>query len=230
MIRIQQIEKLYGNNTVLKGVTLELLENKIYGLVGENGSGKTTLFECVKNLTKYKGHILLDNTIHIGYLPTSIYFYPNMKAREYIEFCMSARKVSIRENHITEINKIFELPLEQCAVNYSTGMKKKLAFMALLLQKNNFFLLDEPFNGLDLASCLIFKHILLSLINKQKNTILLSSHIISSLTDISDSIFHLSDGVIKKTYTSENFDIIEKEITHSTLNSKLACIDEILIQ
>ena len=102
--------------------------------------------------------------------------------------------------------------------------------MALLLQKNNFFLLDEPFNGLDLASCLIFKHILLSLKNKQKNTILLSSHIISSLTDISDSIFHLSDGVIKKTYTSENFDIIEKEITHSTLNSKLACIDEILIQ
>ncbi len=228
MIKVELKEKSYGNKVVLKDISFQLISNKIHGLIGENGAGKTTLFECLTNLTKYKGTISLNNDIRIGYLPTSLFFYSNMKGIEYIEFCQSARKIKTNKDLIFELNQVFDLPLEEYAVNYSTGMKKKLAFMALLTQKNNLLLLDEPFNGLDLSSCLILKRILLNLKEKHQSTILISSHIISSLTDISDQIFLLGDGTLKHIYEKADYHSIEEEIMNSTLNSKLQSINNII--
>jgi ABC-2 type transport system ATP-binding protein len=118
---------------------------------------------------------------------------------------------------------LFELPLDEYAAEYSTGMKKQLALTALLIQDNDILLLDEPFNGLDLASCLILKQLLFHLKAKNK-TILLSSHILSSLTDSCDSIFYLHQGKIQKTYQQADFDKIEREITDATVLQKINLI------
>lgn len=211
---------------MLSNISLDLFTGKIYGLVGENGSGKTTLFECIKNLLPYEGSVAIDKQEKIGYLPSSMYFYPAMKGIEYIEFCLSARKIKWTKNEIEEVNNLFELPLNEYAANYSTGMKKKLTLLALLLQKNNILLLDEPFNGLDLTSCIIIKHLLRHL-KEQNKLIFLSSHIISSLVDISDLIFHLHNGIIKKAYSKENFQYIEKEIMNDRINNKLDSISQL---
>lgn len=229
MIKVNCIEKYYGNKIVLKGVSFELKQGLIYGLVGENGAGKTTLFECLNNLTPYQGLMTLsDEHLQIGYLPTSLYFYPNMKGIEYLEFCQSARKLKPNKELVDSLNSILNLPLNDYAVSYSTGMKKKLALLALLTQRNDILLLDEPFNGLDLSSCLILKHLLAELVEKQNKTILLSSHIISSLTDISEQIFHLSDGIIKRIYGKNDFCEIEEEITQLILDDKIKIISKLL--
>jgi ABC-2 type transport system ATP-binding protein len=223
MIQVNNLYKSYGNKDVLSDISIELFPGQIQGLVGENGSGKTTMFECIRNLTKYKGSIIIAEAAKIGYLPSAPYFYPKMKGIEYLEFCLSARKMKINKMEITKVNELFELPLNEYAENYSTGMKKKLALIALLMQKNDILILDEPFNGLDLGSCILVKHLFLHLKEKSK-TIFLSSHIISSLTDISDRIFYLHNGMIKKIFFKEDFKAIEKEIMNSSIGRQLESV------
>ncbi|MDR1552439.1 MAG: AAA family ATPase, partial [Prevotellaceae bacterium] len=129
-----------------------------------------------------------------------------------------ARKQNIDLELINRYNQLFELPLNEYAANYSTGMKKKLALFALLLQNNTIYILDEPFNGLDLSSCLILKQLLIKL--KSKNcTVLLSSHILSSLTDICDKILHLDNHIIKKMYQKEEFATLENTMMEDIVKS-----------
>ncbi|OAV67004.1 Arginine transport ATP-binding protein ArtM [Bacteroidales bacterium Barb6XT] len=221
MIRIERLAKSYGSKKVLADISVELFPGSIYGLAGSNGSGKTTLFECLRKIEDCQGSITLEKQAKVGYLPSSVYFYPNMKGVEYLEFCLSARKIKIRRTDVEEVNRLFELPLNEYAADYSTGMKKKLAFMALLMQKNDLLLLDEPFNGLDLSAVLLFKHILLKMKENNK-TVFLSSHILSSLTEISDSIFYLQGGVIRKTYLKADFNCMEKEIANEFIGQGIS--------
>lgn len=110
-----------------------------------------------------------------------------------------------------EVNKMFQLPLHRYASEYSTGMKKKLALMALLLQDNDLYILDEPFNGVDLYGCIQLKKIIRSLKDKGK-TLLLSSHQITILRELCDSIDYLSRHTIVKRYTDEPVEEIERSI------------------
>ena len=106
---------------------------------------------------------------------------------------------------------IFDLPLNQYASTYSTGMKKKLAITAILLQQNNFFILDEPFNGVDIQSNIILTEIVLKL-KELKKTVLISSHIFSTLADTCDEIHLLGEGIIKKSVKKPEFRQLEEEL------------------
>ena len=160
MIHIDSIEKSFGSEEVLSGVIMQLHENQIYGLVGANGSGKTTLFNCIVGLSSFKGTVRHDKLSplknHIGFLETEPYFFPRTTGGEYLHFCCHARQVDPKP--FKDYNP-FNLPLNKYASSYSTDMKKKLAFQGILMQKNDFFLLDEPFNGIDLISSLEIKKI-----------------------------------------------------------------------
>ena len=220
-ISIEQLCKNYQSKSVLNNITTSFKHNQIQGIVGENGAGKTTLFHCLTKLTNYTGEIHFHNTFKpksiIGFLPAELYFYPRITGKEYIEFCLQARNQKLRD--LKTWNSIFELPLNEYAEDYSTGMKKKLAILAILLQNNELFVLDEPFNGVDLVSNLTFTSILQKL-KAQGKTIILSSHILASLTAVCDSIYHLKDGIIKAIYQKENFNLIEQTILEDTLDSK----------
>lgn len=226
MITIQNLNKSYGKKRVLKNLDLSIAQGQIHGLIGENGAGKSTLFECLTHLQPYEGIIDIPSGIQVGYMPTSLYYYPNMQGLEYIQFCLAARKQTIQSKTINELNQLFELPLKEYASEYSTGMKKKLALMTLFLQKNDFYILDEPFNGLDLAASLLLKHLIISL-KKQNKTVLISSHIILSLTDICDQIHYLKDGYINQSYQPANFEQIEEDITSSEIQQKLSILEKI---
>lgn len=86
--------------------------------------------------------------------------------------------------------------------------------MALLLQDNDIYILDEPFNGVDLKGCILMKKLIRELKAKGK-TIIVSSHLISSLREICDMIHYLSEGVIYKEYRQESTEEIEKDILRS---------------
>jgi len=197
MIKIEGLSKKYGENQVLKNINLNFEIGKVYGIVGENGAGKTTLFNCLVGLENYEGTIsssfkkLKD---HVGYLQTESHFFSKITGEEYIQFFANARNIKIK--NIKEKN-IFDLPLNQYASTYSTGMKKKLALTAILIQNNDFFILDEPFNGVDIQSNMIISEIIFKLKSLGK-TILLSSHIFDTLAKTCDEIHVLDNGVFTK--------------------------------
>ncbi|MEN9919557.1 MAG: hypothetical protein RL662_1993 [Bacteroidota bacterium] len=229
-MNILEINKLnieYGSKKVLKNLDLNIAKGTVHGLIGSNGAGKTTLFNCINSNIYNRCNIKYSVDTSIGYLPAEIWFYPYMKGIEYIELSLTSRKIKINYKYIEILNSMFDLPLEEYATNYSTGMKKRLVIMSILLQKNNFFTLDEPFNGLDLSSSLILNDIILKLKSKGYTT-LISSHIISSLLELCDFISFLDEGCIKKTYEKKEFHIIEHDIKNFSVIDKTLLFDTII--
>jgi len=124
-------------------------------------------------------------------------------------------------NEDFESQNIFKLPLGEYATTYSTGMKKKLALIAILLQKNDVYILDEPFNGVDIQSNILISAIIEKLKTKGK-TVIISSHIFSTLSETCDQIFLMKDGVIAKTATQAEFEVLENEMKVDVIGDKVS--------
>jgi len=220
MISIRDLSKSFGAKQVLKNINIQFDKGQVYGIVGENGAGKTTLFRCVAGLEKYEGEIISDlNPLknYLGLLWTEPFFFTKITGKEYIRLLCNARKKKI--TNIDDQN-IFDLPLNQYASTYSTGMKKKLALLAILLQENQYFILDEPFNGVDIHSNII----IIDLVHKLKElgkTVIISSHIFSTLSDTCDEIHWLKDGKIIKKVFREDFEALELEMREFTIGNKM---------
>lgn len=219
MIKIENLNKTFGQNIVLTDINLLLEKGMVYGIVGSNGAGKTTLFNCIAGLETFNGSIncelgKLKN--HLGYLQTESFFFSKMTGKEYLQLLCNSRKVA--EVNFEEKN-IFELPLNQYAATYSTGMKKKLALTAIIIQKNNFYILDEPFNGVDIQSNIIIIE-LIKRIKEAGKTILISSHVFSTLSETCDEIFVLENGTIQKNIKKENFSNLETEMKSFLISDK----------
>lgn len=220
MIAVNSLYKSFGKNEVLKNINLEFKPGEINGVVGENGAGKTTLFNCIGGFENYDGNINytqgeLKNVT--GFLTTDPYFLGKITGLEYLQLMCNARDITL-EN--PEDQNVFDLPLNRYAENYSTGMKKKLALTGTLIQGNEVFIFDEPFNGVDIQSNIIIKELLLKL--KELNKIvILSSHIFSTLSETCDYLHHLKNGEIVNSVGKANFNDIEKNMIANTVENKL---------
>lgn len=220
MIEIHGLSKKYGTKEVLKNINVQFQKGCVYGIVGENGAGKTTLFRCIAGLEDYDGKIVSDIEPikdYLGLLLTEPFFFSKITGREYIQLLCNARKVEIE--NIDERN-IFELPLNQYASTYSTGMKKKLAITAILLQKNDFFILDEPFNGVDIQSNIIITEIIHKLRELNK-MVIISSHIFSTLSETCDEIHLLKSGEFIRVVQKDEFSSLENEMKEITIGNKI---------
>ena len=108
-------------------------------------------------------------------------------------------------------NRLFSLPLDTIIDDYLSGMKKKLALMGILKQDKPIMILDEPFNGLDIEACRVVRQILLKLKDRAK-TIIITSHIIETLTNLCDYIYFLEEGKIKFSKDKGSFKEFEREL------------------
>jgi len=224
MINIEALHKSYGSNLILKDVNLHFEKGKIYGIVGKNGAGKTTLFKCIAGLESNKGKINYNGILKndCGFLPTNPYFLSKITGKEYLQLLCNARSIKLPD---VATQNLFDLPLNQYAETYSTGMKKKLALMGILLQKNKVLILDEPFNGVDLQSNILIQKIIERL-KKENHIILIASHILVALNPICDVLHLLQNGEITKTAKPKDFESIGQQITKGFLQEKIEELDK----
>ncbi len=197
---IEGLEFGFGKRTLFSDVNMQFEKGKVIGIVGKNGVGKTSFFRVIKGIYKsHHGYVSLDGekllNEKIGFLPTHPYFYPFMKGKEYLSLVL--------QKHSHHLTDILELPLDELVDNYSTGMKKKLAFSGVMGLNNPVVILDEPFNGVDLQSNAILKQIIRK--NAENRVTLISSHILEIMTDLCDGIYFIEDGFQYKYYESDSF-------------------------
>lgn len=218
MIVVEKLSKSFGKKQVLKDINIELAPGYVYGIVGKNGAGKTTLFNCLAGIETYSGRIIseykpLKN--YIGYLETNPVMLKRITGWEYLKLYSVARKLDYDD---FQAHNIFDLPLNQYCSTYSTGMKKKLAFMAILFQKNDIYILDEPFNGVDIQSNIILIEVIKRLKAANK-TVIISSHIFSTLRQTCDKIYPIKNGRIDESVLPEDYDKLESNM-HSEIIGK----------
>ncbi len=216
MLIMNDVTVAYGDTAVLKGLTVDLEEGAIHGLVGINGSGKTTLFHTLYGWIKPKTGVMRWNGApllrkNIALLETQNYFYSHLKGKEYLRLFHDPTGSFALETW----TELFKLPLEEFIEEYSTGMKKKLALTGILKLDKPVLLLDEPFHGVDMEAVHIIK-LLLHRLKEKGKTVLITSHILEMLTDSCDYIHLLENGCIQRTYTKEEtkeitFDLFGKE-------------------
>jgi ABC-2 type transport system ATP-binding protein len=224
VLTLNNINFDYGRQPVLQQLSLQLQAGRVHGIVGDNGAGKTTLFNLLSgNLQPQSGNITYAHGAQqIAYLETDPYFYHYMTGAEYLHIICPAGKGAIEG-----WNAIFELPLDQYASQYSTGMKKKLALLGVLLLDKPVIILDEPFNGLDLKSCEII-HYIIGRLKQAGKTVLLSSHILETMLNNADEISFLEGGTILQTYQKDSFAELEKTVRSKFVHQVTTMIDGLL--
>lgn len=210
MLTINNLSLSFKEKEVLKNLNLTIEEGQINGIIGLNGAGKTTLLNSIcQNLKPQKGTILWKNEpVHlqqIAYLETNNFFYDRMTGGEYLRFFQQKEKAFDLE----QWNVFFQLPLNKFVSSYSTGMKKKLAFLGVLSLNRDILILDEPFNGLDLETNEIIKQIILQL-HQNGKTIIITSHILETLTTICSEIHYLNDGHIQEIFRPNTYNQLSK--------------------
>ena len=199
MIRIKDLGFSYGENVVLKDITMNLEEGRIYGLLGENGVGKTTLLTLLSGLKNAKaGNIDID-----GHNPwkrepsllTEIYYLSdevaeiNMKAIEYAENYGKFWE-GFDLNKFIEIMESFENDINQRMNRMSFGQLKKTHIAFALACNTKYLFMDEPTNGLDIPSKAQFRKAVMKY-TREDSTLLISTHQVRDLENIIDPIIIL---------------------------------------
>jgi ABC-2 type transport system ATP-binding protein len=207
MLKVNIEQKGYGNHIVLKNVLLEIDTPGIYGVIGKNGQGKTTLFKCILGLENYVGKSWLNgksvNMQTTAWCSAEPAVYDELTSKEFYRFY----------NHLTGDKEssdtlLFELPTDKLIKEFSTGMKKKVYLNAVLQKEYDMYILDEPFNGLDIESNYYLMKYLEQL--AKRSIVLVSSHIIDVLYKHCDGIFMVKNQEVKR-YLKEEFGKIEEE-------------------
>lgn len=212
MLKIEELNVSYNTAPVLQNANAQFATGNVTGIIGLNGAGKTTLFNSIAGIIKIQsGRLLLNGNPlhheHIAYLETVNYFYPLLTGREYLSV-FDQTNIRYKEENL---QLLLHLPLNERIENYSTGMRKKLALMALLKQEKSVYIFDEPFNGLDLESNKLLE-LMINNLKEQGKTILLSSHILDPLLQVCNTILLLEQGRFVKSYSPDEFHTIEEAL------------------
>jgi ABC-2 type transport system ATP-binding protein len=225
MIQIKNFSLKFPSKTLFTDLTIEFENSLIYGVFGLNSVGKTSLFKAIYGMHKYEGSIDYNSKKikkdNISFLETECYFYDGLTGKQYLEI-FSSQSTPIFD--VFSLAELLALPLDELIDNYSTGMKKKISFLGVLKTNREIFLLDEPFNGVDIESIEIMKSIIKQLKKKSK-TIFITSHIIEHLKDLSDFFFIIDNPTNLKLWNVNEFssylnnltDVIDEKVEKSIL-------------
>ena len=208
MIKVEHVSHWYGSLHVLRDVSFTVPSGEIFGFIGPNGAGKTTTLRMIATLLEPDdGRVLVDGIDCVdspadvrkvlGFMPDSFGVYQRITIREYLEFFASAHALPFDERART-VDAVMELTdlgdlRDRLVRALSKGMKQRLAIARTLLHDPKVLVLDEPANGLDPRARIEMRDLIEEL-QRLGKTILLSSHILTELSDMCTSVAILEKG------------------------------------
>lgn len=164
VVDLQDLTKRFGSHKAVESLSLQVQRGEVLALLGPNGAGKTTTIRMLMGiLSATRGSARLcgldcfedraEVMLHVGYMPDEPLFYEHLRGGEIARFCgrmrgMPDKVVTQRLDELAE-RLAFADALDEYAVNYSMGMRKKLALSCAMLHQPDVLVLDEPTNGLD---------------------------------------------------------------------------------
>ena len=208
MIRVEGITHHFGTFCVLHDVWFHVPKGEIFGFIGPNGAGKTTTLRMIATLLEPNdGRVLIDGIDVVerpadvrrvlGFMPDSFGVYDRVTVQEYLDFFAAAHGIELGARGRT-VDAVMELTdlgglRERLVATLSKGMKQRLAIARTLLHDPQLLILDEPANGLDPRARIEMRELIEEL-QRLGKTIVLSSHILTELSDMCTSVAILERG------------------------------------
>lgn len=212
-VEIHSLTKNYGKHRGIKNVSFDIEEGEIFGFIGPNGAGKSTTIRILLNFiypssgtaSIFDKNILSDSLEirkYIGYLPSEVNYYDDMKAKDLLKYSQDFYGKD-NSSKILELSERLDLDLNKKIEDLSFGNKKKLGIIQSLLHNPKLLILDEPTSGLDPLIQNTFFEILKEE-NERGTTIFFSSHILSEVQKMCHRVAIIKEGQLIKVETIEN--------------------------
>ena len=219
MIEIKNITKKYGNFTAVNNISFEVQDGEILGLLGPNGAGKSTTMNMMTGFIEpTDGSIIINGydiskkpkkaKKEIGYMPENVPLYYELTPREFIKYMAELKLVNKKERK-EEIQRVIEKTglqdvQNKLIKNLSRGYKQRVSMASALVGNPNVIILDEPTVGLDPEQVLEIRKTIKEL--GKEHTVILSSHILSEVSQICDRVVIINKGNLVAIDTPENLE------------------------
>jgi len=196
VLEISNLTKRYGKLTALAGLNLTLHDGTVHGLVGPNGAGKTTMLSVISGLRrKTSGEIIFGvPTNKVMLMPDTPDFFPFLTAREIVDLARYPFRKEVSEESVTEVIELVGLgdSIDRRVGGFSRGMKQRLGLATTLIGEPQLLLLDEPCSALDPIGRREILDVILRL--RSKSTVLFSTHLLSDVEAVCDSVTVVDHG------------------------------------
>lgn len=219
MIRVKNVTKKYGDFIAVEGINFQIEEGEIIGLLGPNGAGKSTTMNMITGYIEPSegeiiigGYDILKNPNkakeQIGYMPEGVPLYQDLTVKEFVSYMADLKKVSKNEKkekvqEVLEKTNLIEVS-NKLIKNISRGYKQRVSLAGALVTNPKILILDEPTVGLDPKQITEIRGLIKSL--EGKHTIILSSHILSEVSQICKKVIIINKGKIVAIDTPQNLE------------------------
>ncbi|MBM0838694.1 ABC transporter ATP-binding protein [Staphylococcus epidermidis] len=211
VLTVEHLTKRIGNKTILEDVSLNLNRGHIIGLVGANGAGKTSLMKVILGYSSYQEGTfrIIENKnkkSNVGALIENPGIYPFMSGYDNLKLLNETKNTHDIDTIVSQLN--MDDYIHNKAKTYSLGMKQKLGIAIAFLNQPQLIILDEPMNGLDPKAVRDVRELIVKKA-KEGVTFLISSHILSELVKITNSILIINKGKLITETTEEELNQYE---------------------
>ena len=234
MIEVKNITKKYGSFTAVDNISFKIEEGEIIGLLGPNGAGKSTTMNVITGyIEPTKGEIIINGydisrkprkaKSQIGYMPEGVPLYSDLTVKEFVTYMAELKKVD-RKTRKEKVEKIIEQTglkdvEKKLTRNLSRGYKQRVSMAGALVGEPKILILDEPTVGLDPKQITEIRALIKEL--GKTHTVILSSHILSEVSQICNKVIIINKGKIVAIDTPEN---LEKKV--STNNATYVTVED----
>ena len=213
VLEVKNVSKMYGTKYVLKNININISKGEIFGFIGPNGAGKSTLMRIITGMTTPSdgqvficGHSVQKDfekaIANIGATIENTNLYGYMTAKQNLTYFASLYP-NVSKDRVVDTLEIVGLKdrMNEPVKNYSLGMRQKLGLAQAMLHEPELLVLDEPTNGLDAESVIKLRQILRKLVAEKNIAILLSSHNLSEVEQLCDTVAFVDHGSVVETRT-----------------------------